>query len=453
MKPVHAPSSLVFVAAAMVALAGCEQVEVMRDARRDLTPHEAYLAALSQAGLAETALVRDWIAAGLLAVETAPAVQLPFQEEGFIASDEAGAAAYRVHIGRGQRLSGRVTVSTPEHSKVFVDLFRLPEDVEDPIRPVLSVDTVPGLFEYEPWREGDFILRIQPELLRGGSFRVVLRLEAQLAFPVQGQDPRAILSSWGVDRDAGRRTHEGVDIFAARGTPVLATSDGVVNRVQVTPLGGNVVWLRDATRNSNIYFAHLDSQAVRSGQRVSTGDVLGFVGNTGNARTTNPHLHFGIYRRGEGAVDPAPFIRMPRGTLADLTANLAQLGSWVRMKNEGSRLRAAPGLRTDVRRELGRHTALQVLGGSAEWYRVRLPDGMQGYVAARLTEPLDEPVGTRVAVAHEVVRATPERASPVMTSLVAGAALPVLGRFDDYLLVKRPTGRPGWIGPDASSQH
>jgi SH3-like domain-containing protein len=292
---------------------------------------------------------------------------------------------------------------------------------------------------------------VQPELLRGGRYRVVLRLEAQLAFPVQGKDSRAILSGWGVDRDAGRRRHEGVDIFASRGTPVLATSDGVVSRVRVTPRGGKVVWLRDAGRNASIYFAHLDSQAVRSGQRVSLGDTLGFVGNTGNARTTSPHLHFGIYRRGEGAVDPAPFLRRPTGTLADVEADLARLGTWVRMREEGVHLREAPFLRAGVRRELGRYTPLRVLAGSGDWYRVRLPDGTEGYVAARRTEALDVPVETRVASMDEPVKATPDAASSVMGSVPAGAELAVLGRFEGYLLVQAPAGRSGWVGPDGSS--
>ena len=384
-------------ATVLVALAGCEQVEQIRDARRDLTPHEAYAAALSEAGLAQTALVRDWIAAALHAVEEAPRIQLPFQEETFIAPDEAGAVAYRVRIGRGQRLTGRITLTGREDTRIFVDLFRVAEDTADALRPVLSADTVPGDFRYEPWRGGEFILRIQPELLRGGTFRVVLGLEAQLAFPVEGRNPGAILSGWGADRDGGRRSHQGVDIFAPRGTPVLATADGVVRRVEQTPIGGKVVWLRDEVRNASIYFAHLDSQAVRRGQAVKLGDVLGFVGNTGNARTTHPHLHFGIYRRGEGAVDPAPFLRTPPGTLAELRADLGRLGSWVRMKDEGIRLRATPSLRGEVRSELPRHTPLRVLAGSGDWFRVRLPDGSQGYVAARLTEELESPLDTRSA--------------------------------------------------------
>ncbi len=388
---------------ACVATAGCERIEKVGDHFRDLTPHEAYLASLSQAGLAETALVKDWIAASLEAVAAAPAIQLPFEEEGFIAPEEAGATAYRLRIGRGQRLSGRVELRSVEGTRVFVDLFRLPEQPSDPLRPVLSVDSVPGEFRYEPWRGGEFVLRVQPELLRGGRYRVSLRLEAQLAFPVEGQDERDILSVFGVPRDGGRRRHDGVDIWAPRGTPVLAAASGTVSRVQVTNLGGKVVWVRDPVRNANLYFAHLDSQAVRQGQEIEVGDTIGFVGKTGNARTTPPHLHFGLYRRGEGPVDPMPFLRRPRGTLAEMTVDLDRLGSWVRIRDEGIRLRAAPGLRADIVQELGPETPLRVYGGSGEWYRVHLPDGAVGYVAARLTERLESPAEA-IATRHTDTR-------------------------------------------------
>ena len=73
-------------------------------------------------------------------------------------------------------------------------------------------------------------------------------------------------------------------------------------------LGGNVVWIFDPSRGQSHYYAHLEKQAVSTGERVKAGDVVGYVGNTGNARTTPPHLHFGIYSRGEGPVDPLPFV-------------------------------------------------------------------------------------------------------------------------------------------------
>ncbi len=444
MKPSHRSLPVLALALALAA-GGCEQVEKARDHWRDRTPHEAYLAALAEAGLAGTALVEDWIAASRSAVAAAPLVPLPFQEEGFIAPEEAGATAYRLRIGRGQRLTGHVDVASTEGTRVFVDLFRVPDDSTDALRPVLSADSVPGDFAYEPWRGGEFILRVQPELLRGGHYKVVLRLEAQLAFPVQGRDERAIMSGWGAERDGGRRSHEGVDIFAQRGTPVLAAADGVVGRVEVTRLGGKVVWVHDAARNANLYFAHLDSQAVHPGERVRIGDVLGFVGNTGNARTTHPHLHFGIYRRGEGAVDPAPFLRRPRGALAELTADVGRLGAWRRTGDGEIHLRVAPTRRAGVVREVEGYTPVRLLGGSGDWYRVRLPDGTTGYVAARLTEPLDRPIETRTAAVRSPLLRDPATGAAVVSELDPGLELPVLGHYGSWLYVRAPGGSAGWI--------
>ncbi|MDA0330219.1 MAG: M23 family metallopeptidase [Gemmatimonadetes bacterium] len=438
--------------ATLVGLAGCEGVEQVQDRFRDLTPYEAYQESLREAGLDGTALGRDWLTAGRAAVEAAAPVSLPFEEEGFITPEEPGAMAYRISVGRGQRLTAEVQLESGEGIRVFIDLFRVPTSEDDRPRPIYSSDTAPEAFVHEPWRGGDFILRLQPELLRGGQYRVTLKLEAQLAFPVEGHGMRAVQSVFGVDRDAGRRRHDGVDIFARRGTPVLAVAAGLVNRVDVTNLGGKVVWLRDPARNSNIYYAHLDSQHVASGDRVEVGDTVGFVGNTGNARTTPPHLHFGIYRRGEGPIDPAPFLRMPSGTLAEMSADLTLLGDWVRLRTEGIRLRSAPGTRAPVIRELGQYTPLRVLGGSGEYYRVSLPDGAMGYVAARLTESADQPVASQVVASGESLRTRPDLGAPVRATLEFGTEVPILGRFDGYLYVRAPDGFTAWIQDAAQQQ-
>jgi hypothetical protein len=250
-----------------------------------------------------------------------------------------------------------------------------------------------------------------------------------------------------VDRDGGRRTHDGVDIFASRGTAVLAASAGRVNRVDITNRGGKVVWVRDPIRNANIYYAHLDSQHVGNGMMVEVGDTVGFVGNTGNARTTPPHLHFGVYRRGEGPIDPVPFLRPPPDDVAELTADLAQLGSWVRLSNDGIRLRAAPDQGAPIVRELEEHTPMRVLGGSGEYFRVRLPHGESGYIAARLTEPVDEPLDSRVAAAPGAIRARPDLEAPIVARLDEGTSVPVLGRYQGYLYVTAPGGEHGfgWV--------
>lgn len=438
----------ILVGAGLAAVTGCEQVEQVQDHFRDMTPYEAYQASLERAGLAETALAVAWTEAGTLAVDAPLVVSLPFQEQGYIAPEEPGAMGYQVTVPRGRRLTAEVTLETREGTRVFVDLFRVASDEEDPARPLISTDSVPGTFIHEPWRGGDFVLRLQPELLRGGQYTVTLRLEAQLAFPVEGHGVRAVQSRFGVARDGGRREHHGVDIFAPRGTPVLASSAGVVNRVQDTNIGGKVVWVRDPVRNASLYYAHLDSQAVSAGQEVFPGDTLGFVGNTGNARTTPPHLHFGLYRRGEGPVDPFPFLDPPLTALAALTVDVGLLGSWVRIQTDGIRLRTAPSQRSEVLGELEQYTPLRVLGGSGEFFRVRLPDGSQGYVAARLTEAVDQPVGAELAVGTRTVRIRPTGDAPVMATFAAGSEMPVLGRYGGYLYVRVPNGRSGWVGEE-----
>ncbi|HUF77020.1 MAG TPA: M23 family metallopeptidase [Longimicrobiales bacterium] len=437
------------VAGGLVLLTACEEIEQIRDGFRDMTPHEAYQESLAAAGLDETALGNAWLVASQAAVTAPTRVALPFQEEGYITVEQPGAMAYLVTVPRGRRLTAEVTLQSEDGTRVFVDLFRVAADEGDPLRPIVSTDSVPGTFIHEPWRGGDFILRLQPELLRGGQYRVTLRLEAQLAFPVDGYSMRAIQSMFGADRDGGRRSHDGVDIFARRGTPVLAAAPGLAYRIGITNLGGKVVWVRDPLRNFRLYYAHLDSQHVREGDRIEIGDTLGFVGNTGNARTTPPHLHFGIYRSGEGAVDPVPFLDPPRGTLAELTADLDRLGAWVRLSSDRIRLRAGPGEDTPILRELPEHTALRVLGGSGSYFRVRLPDGTAGYVASRLTEPVDDPVASQLAMSGASVHVRPDLGAPLVATIESDAELPVFGRYEGYLYVRAPSGRLGWIdAPD-----
>ena len=430
----------------LLAVSGCEEVEQIRDHFRDLTPHEAYQAQLNVAGLGETALARDWEKAGRAALAAPLPVSLPHAEEGYISPDIPEAAAYRFHLERGKRLTVGVSVGSDSPARVFVDLFRVPTDAGDPMRPIFSSESPVEVFSHEPWRGGEFVLRLQPELLRGGSYSVTLEMESQLAFPVEGHGRESIHSWFGAARDGGQRSHRGVDIFARRGTPVLAASAGRVNRVRDTRIGGKVVWVRDPVRNASVYYAHLDSQHVRDGQEVQPGDTVGFVGNTGNARTTPPHLHFGLYRRGEGAVDPFPFIDPVRATVQELTADTGRLGAWNRVRSGGVRLRTAPGSRTDVVRELDRHTPLRVLAGSGGYFRAQLPDGTVGYVAARLTEPIEAPLSTATVATERRVLTAPRDDAPALARVAAGTVVPVLGRFDDYLYVRATPGRTGWLG-------
>lgn len=126
--------------------------------------------------------------------------------------------------------------------------------------------------------------------------------------PVMGVMKREIPNSWGNPRSGGR-SHQGVDIFAKRGTPVLSSTEGIVMRVGTNTLGGQVINVLGPGRQVH-YYAHLDRYgAFREGEIVYAGDILGYVGNTGNARDTPPHLHYGVYDPARGAINPWPLLR------------------------------------------------------------------------------------------------------------------------------------------------
>jgi murein DD-endopeptidase MepM/ murein hydrolase activator NlpD len=117
-----------------------------------------------------------------------------------------------------------------------------------------------------------------------------------------------IVDSWHVPRE-GERFHEGQDIFARRGTPILSATEGYVVRIGENPMGGHTVSVLGAGAMV-YYYAHLDSYAPNLvvGEQVNTETVLGYVGTTGNAAGTQPHLHFGVYTSG-GAINPLPLLR------------------------------------------------------------------------------------------------------------------------------------------------
>jgi murein DD-endopeptidase MepM/ murein hydrolase activator NlpD len=269
-----------------------------------LSPHERYARALEGAELHETAIGRAWITAASETLQQPQAITAPFSTEATFDAASPAAVGFRFTARRGRRIE--VEVGTDDTDGVlFLDLF---EVKGDEITRVTSAAAGARTLDYEPADEGVFVLRIQPELLHGGRYTVSHRAVATMRFPVQGVSTRAVQSVFGDNRDRGTRSLEGVDIFAPRGTPAVAATDGWVTGVTTSRLGGNLVWVWDPDRGQALYYAHLDRQDVSPGTRVKAGDPIGRIGNTGNARTTSPHLHFGIYRPLEGAIDPLPFI-------------------------------------------------------------------------------------------------------------------------------------------------
>ena len=127
-----------------------------------------------------------------------------------------------------------------------------------------------------------------------------------MACPVDGAV--SFTDTWGAPRSGGR-THKGVDMIAARGTPLVAIESGFIKRMSNGGLGGITLWLAGES-GDEYYYAHLDAWAsgLSVGQTVSVGELVGYVGNTGNAQYTVPHLHFEFHPGGGAAVNPTPLV-------------------------------------------------------------------------------------------------------------------------------------------------
>lgn len=137
--------------------------------------------------------------------------------------------------------------------------------------------------------------------------------DAALLMPVAGVRVREVADTWGGPRSGGRK-HEGQDIFAPAGTPVYAAAPGYVYRIGPNRLGGNTVTVVSGG-GRRLYYAHLSAfaEGLLEGQAVSTDTLLGYVGNSGNAATTPPHLHLGLYASEPAecdwdAIDPLPLL-------------------------------------------------------------------------------------------------------------------------------------------------
>jgi hypothetical protein len=168
---------------------------------------------------------------------------------------------------------------------------------------------------------------------------------------------------------------------------------------------------------------------------IRAGDALGTVGNTGNARTTVPHLHFGVYHRREGPIDPMPFVHESPSVPAWPVADASSLGTWRRIDGPSIPLSTSPVNRSAVVVELPRHTVVRVQGATASWYRVRLPDDRAGFVPAGKTRAANVPLRSeRRAVASPIRdRPTPAAATLgyvdpdhlVLSQYSAGASCPM----------------------------
>jgi len=267
------------------------------------TPHEKYAERLKDEGWKKTPEGKQWLAASEKALLEPHVIPLPYKLKGFFHPDKPRAMGLKFTAKQGEQVVFTLTKQAGESFVLYADLYKVENDGTSFL---YAADINSSQFNYDINETGSYILRLQPELFKSGEYTLAVAIGPMLEFPVSGNKAKTG-SFWGAERDGGKRKHEGIDIFAPKGTPVIAAADGIVTNVSEGGLGGKVVWMRPDGKNISLYYAHLDKQLVHPGQIVKKGDVIGHVGNTGNAKTTLSHLHFGIYTS-RGAVDPYPFV-------------------------------------------------------------------------------------------------------------------------------------------------
>ncbi len=430
--------------------------EIVPEPYKPSNSHKAYIHALQTANLGHTALARDWILASKRSLEDPVDVETPFEEAFYVDPSAAFAVSYRFEVKKGQRAEIDVVFQGQRRCRLFMDLFRADGSSAEEWELVASANENERRMEFEPRRDAQYVVRLQPELLRGGRFQVTIRNVASIEFPVLNSDSRSIGSRFGVPRDGGRRQHHGVDIFAPRHTPVIAPSNAYVRHVGESDIGGRNIWLYDEGRGLHFYFAHLQTQEVEQSTYVVEGQRIGTVGNSGNARRTPPHLHLGIYARGEGPIDPYHFITKTNSTPDKIVADLEMLGQWVRSNSPSTVIKSASNSRSEDLAQLSKFSAMKVQAAAGDEYRVLLPDGMTGYVTARNVELAQEKLETQQAEISSLVKDAPMENAVVMEEIRAGEEFSILGQFEAFWLIRTSRDRLGWmltssLGPAAHS--
>jgi hypothetical protein len=180
--------------------------------------HEAYEYSLIQAKIIQTALGTEWKNSAKESLSNPIKINTPYEEAFYLDPNNADALGYHFEAKRGQKIEIKISASQIEEAQLFMDLYRA--EASGVFSHVATGAKSELLLGFEPRKDDEYILRFQPELLRGGKFKVTIENVPTLSFPVAGKTARAIQSVWGDVRDGGKRSHEGVDIFAKRGTAV-----------------------------------------------------------------------------------------------------------------------------------------------------------------------------------------------------------------------------------------
>jgi murein DD-endopeptidase MepM/ murein hydrolase activator NlpD len=408
------------------------------------TPHEQYEKKIKDAGLQETALGDAWFKAAAITLSNPLDISLPYRETGYFANDRANAVGLRFTAKRGQKLNIILSKRSIGNFAMYVDLWEPPSPGENSNpKLLLAADTVNLKLEYTVNEDTVFIVRIQPELLKEGEYTLTITAGPSLAFPISPRVKSNIGSFFGAGRDDGERKHEGVDIFAPVHSPAIAAAKGVVTRVNENVLGGKVVFMRPDNASYSLYYAHLDSQMVVEGHQVNTGDIVGLTGNTGNARFTASHLHFGIYTF-SGAIDPLYFIKPADREPAKLSVALTNLNTWMRSKKNG-RLYLILSANNNNFLSMEENTLLRPEAATGDLYRIILPDGKKGFIAGSSIVPAVKPLKKLTIKKSQPMLSSPDSTGLQKKQLLPGDKINVLAVFNDFYFVSKSDNEEGWI--------
>ncbi|UZR98266.1 peptidoglycan DD-metalloendopeptidase family protein [Chondrinema litorale] len=341
------------------------------------SPRQAYSSSVKKVNVFDSTLIYKWETSWDSAIYNTVSISIPYKETGYFSARAPQASSFIFDLKTGEIL----VIDIQSKDKLFAELFKTSGNYSDELdtERIAYFEEGDSILELEIKDAGNYIFKLQSELLSQGYYDVSIRKKPQMIFPVAGKDARAVQSYWGASRDGGVRSHEGIDIFAPKGTPVIAAVSGLASTTE-NKLGGKAIWIYQPQKKRSLYYAHLDSQYIKT-KIVRVGDTIGTVGNTGNAKFTASHLHFGIYSTGHGPVDPLPFIDNVSIYPKEVNSNAIDLlnNKYGKVKNSAN-VRVGPSLKNEVDTTLRSGATVAVKAVSNDFYRVKLLNGQHGFI-------------------------------------------------------------------------
>ena len=409
------------------------QYPVRQQLVRELTDESTY----------PLSLIEEWEWQARHSLDEPLPLLLPYAEGWLASPDNTQVVTFTVLAQEGRVLEVSTQRDATAQGGLVIELFALEGDYK---QPVASIGPNDNQLRWPVSNSGTYRIRVQSTPGTAGAFALAFDERFALDFPVDTDAADPVRSFFGMPRDGGKREHHGIDIFAPRNTPVIAAADGYVSRVGTSKRGGLHIWQRASDESGKalgtLYYAHLEDTFVTAGTWIDRGTPIGSVGNSGNAISTPPHLHFGLYQRFKGPLDPLPLTGPMQRPPVSLS-NGHRWPVWVSINRESVNVRAGPGTEFTVMATVGRDELVQVEAATDGWLRVRTGNGETGFLSAALVGALQGQ--TQVVAEESKLQASPEISSATLVTLQEQQSIRLLGRFGPARFVETDTGLRGWI--------